>query len=140
MKSKSLLALIVISFILLTAVTGYCSEAIEEQARQSFEQILDLWRAEDYAGLYTRLTRPDDLGWAYYASRIIRHSKKPACCWEKLQDVDSTVIGKECVIINAKVGIEAKGAGTRFVTRKFTMSYIDGIWKLPMQDILDLSQ
>ena len=132
--------LIVLSFFVFTAVTGFCGEATEENARQGFEQILDLWRAENYEGLYMRLTHPPEQGWDYFAGRIVYASRIPACCWEKLQEVKLTIIGKDRVTINAKVGMEVEGVGTRFVTRDFVMQRSDGIWKLPMRDILDLSQ
>ncbi len=140
MKLKSLFAPIVISFFVFTAVTGFCAEATEENARQGFEQILDLWRAENYEGLYMRLTHSPEQGWDYFAGRIVYASRIPACCWEKLQEVRLTVVGKDRVTINAKVGMEVEGVGTRFVTRDFVMQRSDGIWKLPMWDILDLSQ
>jgi hypothetical protein len=140
MKLKSLFVSIVLSFFLFTAVTGFCAEAIEEKARLGFEQILDIWRAEDYEGLYARLTHPPEQGWDYFAGRIVYASRIPACCWEKLQEVKLTVIGKDRVIINAKVGMEVEGVGTRFVTRDFDMRRSDVIWKLSMRDILDLSR
>jgi hypothetical protein len=140
MKTKSLLASIVLFIFVFITVTGYCSEAIEDQAQQGFEQVLDLWRAEDYEGLYARLTHPPEQGWDYFAGRIVYASRIPACCWEKLQEVKMTVTDKDSVIINAKVGLEVEGVGTRFVTRDFAMHRIGVIWKLPMRDILDLSQ
>jgi len=140
MKLKSQFASIVLSFFLFIPVTGFCAETTGENARQGFEQILDLWRAENYEGLYTRLTHSPEQGWDYFAGRIVYASRIPACCWEKLQEVKLTVIGKDRVTINAKVGMEVEGVGTRFVMRDFVMQYSDGIWKLPMRDILDLSQ
>ena len=140
MKLKSLLASIVLSFFLFTTVTGFCGESTEENARQGFEQILDLWRAENYEGLYMRLTHPPEQGWDYFAGRIVYASRIPACCWEKLQEVKLTIIGKDRVTINAMVGMEVEGVGTRFVTRDFVMQRSGGIWKLPIRDILDLSQ
>jgi hypothetical protein len=140
MKPKSQLAIIVISFFVFSAVTGFCSEGVEENARLGFEQILDLWRAENYEGLYMRLTHPPEQGWDYFAGRIVYASRIPACCWEKLQEMKLMVTGKDSAIINAKVGLEVEGVGTRFVTRDFAMHRIDGIWRLPMRDILDLSQ
>jgi len=140
MKPKSIIASIIISFIVLTAVTGFCGESPEDKALTGFEQILDLWRAEHYEELYTRLSHPPDQGWDYFAGRIVYASRIPACCWEKLQEVKLTVYDKDHVSINAKVGMEVEGVGTRFVTRDFSMQRSGGIWKLPMRDILDLSQ
>ena len=109
------------------------------EARRGFEQILDLWRAENYEGLYARLEHPPDKGWEYFAQRIVYASRLPACCWEKLQEVKTAEIDADTVIINARVGFEAEGVGTRFVVREFTLRRSGGVWRLPMQVILDLA-
>jgi len=113
---------------------------VEDSARQGLVQILDLWRTEDYEKLYTHLIHPPEQGWDYFAGRIVYASRIPACCWEKLQEVRVTAISSDRAVINAKVGLEVEGVGTRFVTRDLELERIDGIWKVPMRDILDLSR
>jgi hypothetical protein len=108
-------------------------------AQQGFEEILDLWRAERYEELYARLEHTPDKGWPYFAERIVYASRLPACCWEKLQDVQVTVTDPNTVTINAKVGFEAEGFGVRFVVRDFTLRRRNGVWQLPMQLILELA-
>ncbi len=132
--------LLAIALTFFTCVTAMgAGDAAEESARRGLEQILELWRSESYEALYTHLTHQPGKGWDYYADRIVRASKIPACCWEMLQDVQATQIDQDHVNIRAKVGLERKGAGTSFVTRNFSLRRINGIWMLPMQDILDLS-
>ncbi len=80
------------------------SAAVE--ARGALEQILDLWRVEDYEGLYARLEHPPDRGWDYFAQRIVYASRLPACCWEKLQEVKTAVVDADTVIISARVGLD----------------------------------
>ena len=138
MKPRMILSAIIFVICLCGAVMG-AGEAVEENAHRGFEQILDLWRSEAYEELYMRLTHPREEGWDYFASRIVHASRVPACCWEKLQDVQTTLIDRDHVIIRAKVGLEVEGVGTRFATKNFILQRIDGIWKLPMRDILDLS-
>ncbi len=116
------------------------AESPEEEARQAFAQILDLWRSEAYEALFARLSHPPDQGWDYFAGHIVYASRIPACCWEMIQDVRATALGRDQVVIHAKVGLEVEGVGTRFVTRDFSLRRVDGIWMLPMLDILDLSQ
>jgi hypothetical protein len=129
-----------IIFLLMVAgpVTGAGGDAAV-QARQGFEEILDLWRAENYEGLYARLEPRSEKGWEYFAQRIVYASRLPACCWEKLQEVKTSVIDPDTVIINARVGFEVEGVGTRFVVRDFTLHRSGGVWRLPMQLILDLA-
>jgi hypothetical protein len=109
------------------------------EAQQGFREILELWRAENYERLFTRLEHPPDKGWPYFAERIIYGSRVPACCWEMLQDVKTTVVDADSVIIRARLGFEVEGVGTRFVDRNFPLHRNNGVWKLPLQIVLELS-
>ncbi|HEX9022915.1 MAG TPA: hypothetical protein VF799_03655 [Geobacteraceae bacterium] len=140
MKLKAMLVAVVLAFSVCGSALDAGAGSAEEEARQAFLQILDLWRAEQYEALFSRLSHPPEQGWDYFAGRIVYASRIPACCWEMLQDVQVTVLGPDEVGIHAKVGLEIEGVGTRFVTRDFVLRRVDGIWKLPMRDVLDLSR
>jgi hypothetical protein len=131
-------ALLILLSVLPGGVTGR-TVATEDEARQGFEQILDLWRGEDYEGLFARLDHPAGQGWGYFAERIVYASRIPACCWEKIQEVGVVVLDENRVVLTAKVGLEVAGVGTRFVTKEFRLRRVAGVWKLPMHEILDLS-
>lgn len=109
------------------------------EGQQGFKEVLDLWRAENYEGLFIRLEHPPDKGWAYFAQRIVYASRIPACCWEMLQDVKITVLDADNVTINARVGFEVEGVGTRFLVRDFALHRNRGVWMLPLQVVLDLA-
>ena len=128
-------------FLLLVSgpTVGADGSSAATEARQGFEEILDLWREENYEGLFARLEHPPDKGWEYFAHRIVYASRLPACCWEKLQEVKTAEVDADTVIINARVGLEVEGVGTRFVVREFTLRRSGGVWRLPMQVILDLA-
>lgn len=133
-------ALILSGFIWLAGpAAAFNSAEVAAEAQAGFVQILDLWRNEQYAALYARLDHPADRGWDYFASRIVYAARVPACCWEQLQDVQSTVLNADQVVIHARVGFEVEGVGTRFVSRDFRLHRSDGVWKLPMDDVLALS-
>jgi hypothetical protein len=140
MKTRSLFAAVVISFLICGTAMGFSTAEVEEGAQQGFKQILDLWRMEDYERLYTRLTHPPEQGWDYFAGLIVYASRIPACCWEQLRVVKTTAIGMDRAVVSAKVGLEVEGVGTRFETRDFHMERIGDVWMLPMRDILDLSR
>ena len=112
---------------------------VAAEAQQGFKEILDLWRTENYEGLFTRLEHPPDKGWTYFAQRIVYAARIPACCWEMLQEVKITVPDADNVMINARVGFEVEGVGTRFVVRDFTLHRNRGVWMLPLQVVLDLA-
>jgi len=138
-KPGLLLGAAMLSLLVCTTAAPFTPDAVGASARQGFEQILDLWRSEDYEGLYGRLEHPPEQGWDYFAQRIVYGSRIPACCWEKLQEVTVRVIDQDRVTINARVGFEVEGVGTRFVAGDFHLRRKGGIWKLPLQVVLDLS-
>ena len=115
-------------------------EQVEAEAVRGFEEILDLWRGENYDELYYRLipSRGSDI---WKLVDLMNHSgRKPACCWEKMQDVKLTYVGQKIVGITTKLGIEVEGIGTRFVTRSFSIVKEEGVWKLPEADIISLAE
>ncbi|MBT0652159.1 hypothetical protein [Geomobilimonas luticola] len=110
----------------------------EIAARQGFEEILDLWRGEEFELLSLRVT-PSDGSRGYFLERMVYASRVPACCWEKLQDVKVTWQGEGRVSLAARVGLEAEGFGVRFVNHVFSLVREHGVWKVPAVDILTLA-
>jgi len=118
--------------------------ALREQAKaealRGFEEILDLWRGDNYDALYARLVHsPGSDAWKF-ADQLNHSGRRPACCWEKLQEVTVTVVDQGRVDIFARLGIEVEGAGTRFVTRTFSLVKQGGVWRLPEADVITLAE
>ena len=126
-------------FLVSTPAVANGGSNVAAEAQQGFKEILDLWRAENYEGLFDRLEHPPGKGWTYFAQRIVHASRIPACCWEMLQEAKSTMLDANNVKINARVGFEVEGVGTRFVVRDFTLHRSGGVWKLPLDVVLDLA-
>ena len=115
-------------------------EQLKVEARRGFEEILDLWRAESFDALYYRLVHPPGSDTARFLDRMNHSGRKPACCWEKLQDVSKTYIDPKRVDLTARLGIEVEGMGTRFVTRTFSLVKEGGVWKIPEYDVISLAE
>jgi len=115
-------------------------QQILDEARYGFEQILDLWRQEQYDALYDRLVpEPGSERWNFI-DQLNHSGRRPACCWEKLQDVTLDYLDDATVLLSARLGIEVEGFGTRFVTRSFRLVKECGIWRLPEGDIISLAE
>ena len=119
--------------------TPYLSEEeLTTGARQGFEQILDLWREGKYGDIYERTTLSGKETKERFTARLAAAPLKPACCWEKMQDVAVSVKSDSAVSVRAKVGLEGSG-GTEFKTRSFKLVREEGAWKMSQADILTLS-
>ena len=111
---------------------------LKTEARQGFEQILDLWREGNYGAVYERTVSSGKETKERFAARLAAAPLKPACCWEKMQDVTVSVKGDSTVMVRAKVGLEG-GMKNESKTRSFKLVKEDGVWKMSQADILSLS-
>jgi hypothetical protein len=109
------------------------------EAQQALSDILDLWRGEQFEELYQRTIQGGDHGEYYFLEKMVNSLRKPACCWEKLKDVKAAYVSPDRVILIATVGMEMDGAGTRYITQSFSLSRVDGVWKVPMETIISLA-
>lgn len=115
------------------------SSDIEGDARRGLEEILDIWRDGKYDSLYERIFNNGRHSKESFIKIIYSTSRKPACCWEKMQDVKVTVKSSDSVAIKAKLGLEAAGIGTEFSTKSYKLVKEDGVWKMSLSDILSLA-
>lgn len=111
---------------------------LAQEAQRDFDLTLDLWREGRYEELYRR-SRGDKESRETMTRKLMEATHRPACCWEKLQDVEVSVRGQGYAVLHGKVGLEGEGAGTVFRTRSFKLSKEDGIWKMLRSDILSLA-
>ncbi len=112
-------------------------EELKTEVRRQFEEILDLWREGNYSALYRRTTGGRDSKEAF-ANRLAEAPRKPACCWEKLQDPEISIVSDTMATIYGKVGLEGTG-NTSHQTRSFTLIRHGDRWQMSRSDILSLS-
>jgi hypothetical protein len=112
-------------------------DELQGEVQADFEKLLDLWRDGRYVDLYER-TDAGREGKERFAKRLADAPRRPACCWEKLQEVKVTVKSGTTAQLKAKVGFEG-GGNTEFVTRTFKLSKEEGVWRLPLTDLYSLA-
>jgi hypothetical protein len=122
------------------ADTNASRELVKAEARRGFEGILDLWRAWDYDALYAHVVPAAGSDLWHFVDQLNHSGRRPACCWEKIQDVTVVYLDDSSVLLTAKLGIEVEGFGTRFVTRTFRLVKEAGVWRLPETDVLSLAE
>jgi hypothetical protein len=122
------------------AEPGGNREQVAVEARRGFEEILDLWRDDRWDELYDRLIPSHGSGKYAFVDQLNHSARRPACCWEKIQEGSVTFIDPHTASITARLGIEVEGVGTRFVTRTFRLVKEGGVWKLPEADIITLAE
>jgi len=142
MKKLAVLLTMALVMGLICPVQGkspYLSDvALQAEARQGFEQILDLWRDGKFGELYERTISSGKETKEHFVARLAGAPLKPACCWEKMQDVRVSARKENAVTLRAKVGLEG-GGGTEYKTRSFKLVKEDGVWKISQSDLLSLS-
>jgi hypothetical protein len=114
------------------------AEGVQAEARKGFEQILDLWRDGKYRELYEKTTRSGKETRERFIARLAGAPFKPACCWEKMQDVSVSVKKEDAVSVRARIGLEG-AMEKEYKTRSFKLVKEDGVWKISQADLLFLS-
>jgi hypothetical protein len=107
------------------------------EVQRDFEQTLELWRDGRYEEVYLRSRGEKDTREGL-VRKLAEGERRPACCWEKLQNPEVTVKGESLAILHGTVGLEG-GAATEFRTRQFRLTKEDGVWKVQRSDLLSLS-
>ncbi len=136
----------VVFFIVLTAfpVSAKARHAesgnVRNDPESGFGEILDLWRNGNYDELWRRTTSSGNQTKESFISRLESAGRRPACCWEKLQDVTVTTRDDRKATLQAKVGLEGKDGSTEFVTKRFKMVNEDGLWKMSTSEVLSIAE
>jgi hypothetical protein len=146
MRKPAFFLMVVITVVLLAALVSSLhgkgmnlpDAQLQAEARRGFEQILDLWRDGKYEELYDRTTGSCKESREHFAARLADAPLKPACCWEKMQDVTVSARHADAVTVRARIGLEG-GTGSEYRTRSFMLVKDEGIWKVSRSDILALS-
>ena len=110
----------------------------EQEVLRDFEQILDLWRDGRYDDLFER-TAAGKNSKEQLTDKLTSASRRPACCWEKMQDAQVTVKSARAAVVRAKLGFEDAVPGTVFVTKAITMRKEGGLWMISQSDLLLLA-
>jgi hypothetical protein len=113
------------------------TEAISS-ARAAFEQILDLWRDGRYNDLYELTQRSGKSAKEDFAKKLENGSYKPACCWQKMQDVSVHIENDDFAVVRAKIGLEG-GGDTTFKTRSYKLVREGDVWRISQSDLFSLA-
>lgn len=111
---------------------------LKKEAQTALDQILDLWRDGKLTELYG-VSVGDSNTMEGFAQRLSAAPLKPACCWQKLQEVTVKLQGDTKALVRAKLGFEGRG-GTQFKTRSIKLEKEDGVWRISRTDILSLAE
>lgn len=114
------------------------SQVDEQEVLRDLEKILDLWRDGRYAELYER-TAGGREGKERFAKKLASAPRRPACCWEKLQEARVTLKGDRAATVHAKLGFEGAVAGTEYLTKSIKLKREESAWVISQADLLSLA-
>lgn len=114
-------------------------EAIRSEAVRGFEEILELWRAENYGELYNRTLISGKDTKESFTKRMASGRLKPSCCWEKMQNVAVSIKSPTGVVVRAKLGLDTPGE-MEYKTKSFKLYKEDGYWRIARSELLNLAE
>jgi hypothetical protein len=113
--------------------------ATEQEVLRDFEQILDLWRDGNYDLLFER-TGDGREGKESFARKLASAPRRPACCWEKMQQATVSLTGERAALVRARLGFEGNVSGTEFVTRGIKLKKEQGVWTMSQSELFSLAE
>lgn len=115
-----------------TATTG------QGEVLRDFETILDLWRDGKYEELYQHTTGGKD-GKERFIAKLSSAPRKPACCWEKIQEPRVTMKNASTAVVHARLGFEASTPGTEFATKGVNLKKESSGWSISQSELYSLA-
>jgi len=110
----------------------------EQEVLRDFEQILDLWRDGRFEELFERTSGGRD-GLESFAKKLASSPRRPACCWEKLQEAQISLKGERSAQLRARLGFDGSVPGTQFITKTIPLKKENGVWTITQSELLFLA-
>lgn len=127
----------------ISPVNSFCAsadnDATGEEVKHDLEKTLSLWRDGRMKEVNERVVAGKG-GREAFVSALSGSFRKPACCWEQLQEVKVVFDREQLAHVRARFGIEEPGTGISFVTTTVTLELEDGVWKVREKDLLSLAK
>jgi hypothetical protein len=110
----------------------------EQEVLRDLETILDLWRDGKYDDLFERTAGGKDSR-ELFTRKLVSAPRRPACCWEKMQDTQVSLKGEQVAMVRARLGFEGSIPGTVFVTKRIKLNKEGGLWTISQSELFSLA-
>ena len=117
---------------------AFADSGIETEVRRDMESALDLWRDGRYADLYEQVIPTGKQSKETFVRKMTLATRRPTCCWDKVQDVRVTVKSGTTATVRARLGFE-QGVETEYITRTFKVVKERDVWCFSQADIVSLA-
>ncbi|HEY3309851.1 MAG TPA: hypothetical protein VGJ93_15470 [Desulfuromonadaceae bacterium] len=131
--------LILLVVIHLSGVSNANAATAATTLEQSLSQTLDLWREGQYEQLYERLSHRGRTSREQFVSRMREAARRPACCWQKIENFRVLNEKRTEATVYAKIGLEGTPSPVESCTREFKLSHDANEWKVQLSDIFYLA-
>lgn len=114
-------------------------EAVKAEAEQALGEILELWRGGRFAEVYDRTIPAAGVSREEFARRLAAARYRPACCWQKMQDVRVSEQANGSVALRARFGLESAGSEAAASTRTVKLARDGASWMVSGADLMKLA-
>lgn len=139
MTLRTAISFLLILSQLLVGVSSVYAETAMSELEQSMSDTLDLWREGRYEQLYERLSHRGKVSREQFVARMRDSARRPACCWQKMQNFRVLNEKRTEATVHVKVGLEGTPSPVESSTRDFKLSHDAQTWKMRLNDIYDLA-
>lgn len=111
---------------------------VEAEVKRDMESALGLWRDGRYDDLYEQVVPGGKQSKETFIRKLQVSTRRPTCCWDKVQEVRVTVKSGTTATVRARLGFE-EGVGTEYLTRTFKVVKQGDTWRLAQADVVSLA-
>lgn len=139
MNLRTAMSFILLLSLLLVSMSSAHAETATSTLEQSMSDTLDLWREGRYEQLYERLSHRGKTSKEQFVARMRDTARRPACCWQKMENFRVLNEKRTEATVYVKVGLEGTPSPVESSTRDFKLSHDSQSWKMQLNDIYDLA-
>jgi putative salt-induced outer membrane protein YdiY len=123
MNLRTAMSFILLLSLLLVSMSSAHAETATSTLEQSMSDTLDLWREGRYEQLYERLSHRGKTSKEQFVARMRDTARRPACCWQKMENFRVLNEKRTEATVYVKVGLEGTPSPVESSTRDFKLSH-----------------
>ena len=125
--------------VLLTGTGSGSAAEAESPLEKHMSDTLDTWREGRYEQLFELLAHRGKTSRETFVKKMRESTTRPACCWQKMENFKVLNEKRTEATVYVKIGLEGTQGTAESMTREFTMTHQEGVWKMQLADVFSIA-
>ena len=125
--------------VLLTGTGSGSAAEVGSPLEKHMSDTLDTWREGRYEQLFEQLAHRGKTSRETFVKKMRESTTRPACCWQKMENFKVLNEKRTEATVYVKIGLEGTQGTAESMTREFTMTHQEGVWKMQLADVFSIA-